>query len=105
MATKSLVDKVFEIANNRDSVIRLLAMAKSAIRHNMSADIPEIKIPVCLIWGKQDGVTPPHVAEEFHTLFPHSDLFWLDECGHSPMWEHPQKFTEILSDWLSKNDI
>ncbi len=105
MATKNLVDKVFAIANNRESVIRLLAMAKSAIRHNMSADIPNIEIPVCLIWGKQDGVTPPHVAEEFHKLFPSSELFWLDKCGHSPMWEHPKLFTETLSNWLSKNAI
>jgi len=101
MATKSLVDKVFGIANNRESVIRLLAMAKSAIRHNMSSDIPKITIPVCLIWGKQDGVTPPHVAEEFHKLFPNSELFWLDKCGHSPMWEHPKLFTNILCDWLN----
>ena len=71
----------------------------------MSADIPKIKIPVCLIWGKQDGVTPPHVAQEFHSLFPNSELFWLDKCGHSPMWEHPEKFTDLLSDWLSKNAI
>lgn len=102
MATKSLVDKVFGIANNRDSVIRLLAMAKSAIRHNMSKDIPKLKYPVCLIWGKQDGVTPPHVAEEFHSLFSNSELFWIDKCGHSPMWEHPKLFTEILCAWLSK---
>jgi pimeloyl-ACP methyl ester carboxylesterase len=66
MATKKLVDNVFEIANNRNSVVRLLAMAKSAIRHNMSKDIPHLDFPVCLIWVKQDGVTPPHVAEEFH---------------------------------------
>jgi pimeloyl-ACP methyl ester carboxylesterase len=103
MATKKLVDNVFEIANNRNSVIRLLAMAKSAIRHNMSKDIPHLDFPVCLIWGKQDGVTPPHVAEEFHKLFSRSDLFWIDKCGHSPMWEHPEQFLDILVKWLEKN--
>ena len=100
MATKKLVDHVFKIANKRDSVVRLLAMAKSAIRHNMSKDVPRLNFPVCLIWGKQDGVTPPHVAEEFHRLFPKSDLFWIDKCGHAPMWEHPKEFVEILEKWL-----
>ena len=52
MATKELVDNVFEIANNRNSVIRLLAMAKSAIRHNMSKDIPELDFSVCPHLGK-----------------------------------------------------
>ena len=103
MATKKLVDHVFEIANKRESVIRLLAMAKSAIRHNMSKDIPKLDFPVCLIWGKQDGVTPPHVAEEFHSLFPQSDLYWIDQCGHSPMWEHPKEFLRILEEWLPQH--
>lgn len=100
MATKSLVDNVFKIANDRNSVIRLLTMAKSAIRHNMSNDIPNLDFPVCLIWGKNDGVTPPHVAEEFHRLFKDSELYWIDKCGHSAMWEHPEEFSKILLKWL-----
>ena len=100
-ATKKLVNKIFDIVNKSDSVIRLLAFAKSAIRHNMSEDLPNMNMPICLIWGKQDKVTPPHVAEEFQSLFPNSELFWIDKCGHSPMWEHPEKFSEITIDWLN----
>ena len=66
---KKLVDHVFKIANKRDSVVRLLAMAKSAIRHNMSKDVPQLNFSCLPNLGKQDGVTPPHVAEEFHRLF------------------------------------
>ena len=89
VATKDLVDRVFDIANKRESVVRLLAFAKSAIRHNMAEDLPTLNIPTCLIWGKYDKVTPPHVAEEFHALLPKSDLFWVDNCGHAPMWDSP----------------
>ena len=78
-------------------------MAKSAIRHNMSNDIPHLDFPVCLVWGKQDSVTPPEVAEEFHSLFKRSDLYWIDKCGHSPMWEHPEEFSQILCTWLNAN--
>ena len=102
-ATKELVDKVFDIANKRDSVIRLLAFAKSAIRHNMAADLPKIKSPSCLIWGKFDKVTPPHVAEEFASLLPNSSLYWVDNCGHAPMWEHPEEFSKIAMKWLKNN--
>ena len=102
MATKKLVDEVFEIANKRDSLIRLLAMAKSAIRHNMSKDIPNLNMPVCLIWGKQDIVTPPRVAEEFDSLFPNSELYWIEKCGHAAMWERPAEFLEIIQPWLKK---
>ena len=89
VATKSLVDEIYETVNNRNKLIRILAYAKSAIRHNMSKDLPKIKTPTCLIWGKNDIVTPPNVAEEFHKLLPNSDLFWIDKCGHAAMMEHP----------------
>ena len=35
-ATKDLIDEVFILINDRSKVVRLLAMAKSAIRHNMA---------------------------------------------------------------------
>ena len=101
MATKELVDKVYEIANKNELTIRLVLMAKSAIRHNMSKDLPNINSPVCLIWGKQDSVTPPTVAEEFNSLIPNSDLFWIDKCGHAAMWEHPKEFAKIVKRWIS----
>jgi len=103
VATKELVDKVFEIANKRDSTVRLLAFAKSAIRHNMAADLPKMKLPSCLIWGKFDKVTPPHVAEEFNSLLPNSSLYWVDNCGHAPMWENPEEFSKIAMKWLQNN--
>ena len=101
IATKELVDGVFKIVNDRSSVIRTLSIAKSAIRHNMANDIPDIKQPTCIIWGKQDAVTPPEVAEDFHKLLPNSDLYWLDKCGHAAMMEKPEEFNKILDDWFT----
>jgi len=101
-ATKELVDEVFEITNDRTKVIRILAMAKSAIRHNMRDEIKKFDVPVCLIWGKNDNVTPPEVAEEFHRLLPQSELHWIDKCGHAPMMERPQEFNNILSSYLER---
>ncbi|MBN4052375.1 alpha/beta hydrolase [Sphingobacteriaceae bacterium AH-315-L07] len=68
----------------------------------MREDLPSIKVPVCLIWGKNDNITPPAVAEEFHKLMPHSELHWINKCGHAAMMEHPEKFNKILDDWLSR---
>ena len=105
VATKELVDEVFETVNDRSKLIKILAMAKSAIRHNMGADLPKMKLPTCIIWGKNDNVTPPNVADEFHKLLPNSNLFWINKCGHAPMMEHPSKFNKILFDWLSSKII
>jgi len=100
VATDELVDNVFAIANNRVSILRLLGYAKSAIRHNMAKDLPSLTMPVCLIWGERDKVTPPKVADEFHSLLPNSELNWIPLCGHAPMWEHPEEFSKIVLQWL-----
>ena len=55
--------------------------------------------------GKNDKVTPPHVAEEFHKLFKNSELHWISKCGHAPMWEQPEKFSKISLNWLKKHII
>ncbi|WP_299012893.1 alpha/beta hydrolase [uncultured Polaribacter sp.] len=101
-ASKELVDEVFRIVNDRNSAIRTLAIAKSAIRHNMSKDLPEMSQPTCLVWGKQDTVTPPEVAIDFHKLLPDSELFWIDKCGHAAMMEKPEEFNSIVDNWLTE---
>ncbi|MHA4896632.1 alpha/beta fold hydrolase [Pedobacter sp. PWIIR3] len=101
-ATKELVDEVFKTINERSKVIRILALAKSAIRHNMSKELSRITIPVSLIWGKQDKVTPPEVADEFHQLLPNSELNWVDLCGHAPMMERPEVFNDYLDKFLNR---
>jgi len=100
IATPELVDEVFEITRNRLKVIKILALAKSAIRNNLGEELNQIKVPTCLIWGKNDIVTPPFVAEEFKKLIPHAELHFIDKCGHAPMMEVPAEFNEILHTFL-----
>ena len=102
VATKEIVDEVYETVNDRNKLVKTLAIAKSAIRHNMAKDLPKMVLPVCIIWGKNDTVTPPEVAVEFHDLLPDSDLFWVDKCGHAAMMEHPDEFNDILFKWLQE---
>ena len=104
-ATPELIDEVYKLVNDRHSVIRLLAMAKSAIRHNMKDDLHKINIPVALIWGRNDKITPPEVAVEFNEMLPDSELHWIDKCGHAPMMEHPQEFNRLLKDFLDRKGI
>ncbi len=105
VATKEVVDEIFETVNNRNKAIRVLALAKSAIRHNMGKDLPAMNTPTCVIWGKNDSVTPPEVAEDFEKLLPDANLFWIDKCGHAPMMEYPEKFNEILENWLKERNL
>lgn len=102
MATDELVDECFEITNNRLKVIKILALAKSAIRNNLGEELNQIKQPTCLIWGNNDTITPPFVGKEFNKLIPNSELHFIDKCGHAPMMEVPGEFNKILNGFLTK---
>ena len=105
VATKEIVDDVYATVNDRIKLIKTLAIAKSAIRHNMAHDLPKMLMPTCIIWGKNDKVTPPNVAEEFERFMPNAELFWIDKCGHAPMMEHPDEFNRLLDQWLQSRSF
>ncbi|MBS1751659.1 MAG: alpha/beta hydrolase [Bacteroidetes bacterium] len=102
MATKELVDEMFAITTNRLKVIKIIALAKSAIRNNLGEELNGIKQPTLLVWGNNDTITPPFVGREFNKLIPNSELQFIDKCGHAPMMEVPDEFNKILHQFLTK---
>jgi len=102
IATKEIVDGVFEMVNDRNKALRIVVTAKSAIRHNLSDKLHEVKVPALLVWGKQDRITPPFVGEEFDKLLPNSELVLIDKCGHAPMMEVPDQFNTAYEQFLNK---
>jgi pimeloyl-ACP methyl ester carboxylesterase len=102
VASKDLVDEVFNVTRSIPKCMSIVAIAKSAQRHNMASEIPRITVPTLLVWGLNDTITPPQVGYEFNRLMPNSSLRFIDQCCHAPMMEHPSKFNRILDDYLAK---
>ena len=102
VATKEVVDEVYDIVNDRSKALRVVVAAKSAVRNNLEKLVHEITAPVLLVWGKQDTVTPSWVGEKFHDLLPNSKLELFDKCGHAPMMERPEQFNKTLETFLDK---
>lgn len=100
-ATKELVDEVFETTKSIPKCLRIVAIAKSAQRHNMADEIGKITQPTLLVWGLNDTITPPLVAHEFNKLIPNSELHFIDKCCHAPMMERPKDFNNILDKFLN----
>lgn len=99
-ASKELIDEIFDIVSDREKALRVVVLAKSAVRHHLGVELNNIKVPCQLIWGRQDNITPPFVAEEFQKLIPHAQLHWIEECGHAAMMEQPEKFNKLLEHFL-----
>jgi len=102
VASQELIDEVYDIVNDRNKAIRIIATAKSAVRHNLGDKLHQITAPTLLVWGKQDQITPVFVAEKFHELIENSKLIFIDECGHAPMMEHPEQFNNSLENFLQE---
>ncbi len=102
LVTDQMIDDVIRVTSNRRNFRTLIQIAKSAKGDNVAARLKDITCPVLLVWGRQDQITPPDVAEEFHRYLSNSELVWLDKCGHAPMMEHPQDFAGLVGRWWDK---
>lgn len=100
IATKQLVDDVFETISDNRKAIRIIKTARVTQRSYVGDILPKIHKQVLLIWGAQDTVTPPKVAVQFKHLLPNATLFFIEACGHAPMMEKPVEFNSILAGFL-----
>lgn len=101
-ATDELVAEVFQTTKDNRKCFRIVKMAKSANRNYVAALLPDIHTKTLLIWGEDDKITPPDVAQEFKRLLPQASLVMLSQCGHAPMMERPAAFNIALETFLGE---
>ena len=69
--------------------------------------LSELKMPVQLIWGRDDRLVPSSHATILERLLPHVQVQVWDDCGHLPQIEHSTQFNKAaLAFWggLSRNE-
>lgn len=101
-ATEELVDEMLEIVNDRPRAFRLLKIARSADEETVTEQLSQLDMPSLLVWGRDDIITPPEVAEEFRDRMPNARLEFIDKCGHAPMIEHPDTFNALTLDFFEE---
>lgn len=90
------IDRAHRELSDRGGARAMVKLSRSARRDHLGDRIGEIQTPTLLIWGKNDVVTPPEAAHEFHRLIKDSRLVWFDRCGHAPMIESADGFAAEL---------
>src|SRR5262249_43351753 len=100
LVTDGWVEDVHRVLTTPASALRVLRLARDARRDNLEGRLEEIRVPALLVWGLEDRITPPEVAERFRALLPDAQLWQLPRCGHAPMLEWPEPFADIVADWL-----
>jgi len=62
--------------------------------------LPKIETPTLIVWGKKDGLIPHKFAEQFHAGIKESKFVTMEDCGHTPYFEKPDKFCKIVLEFL-----
>jgi 2-hydroxy-6-oxonona-2,4-dienedioate hydrolase len=101
LVTPEWVESVRRVVTTPASALRVIRFARAAKRHNVEDRLASIETPALLVWGKNDRITSPEVAERFHALLPDSRLVFLSSCGHAPMLERPEAFNGAVTEWLA----
>jgi pimeloyl-ACP methyl ester carboxylesterase len=96
------VASVERTVTTRFSALRVLRVARAARTRNIEPLLHTIEAPALIVWGGNDRVTPPSVAERFHQLIPRSTMVFLPRCGHAAMLEQPAAFSSIVRHWLAE---
>jgi pimeloyl-ACP methyl ester carboxylesterase len=102
LVTPSWVEAIRGLLTTRATAMRVLRFARAARHHSLESELPRLAVPTLLVWGKDDRITPPDVAERFHALIPNSELVYLPNCGHAAMLEQPRAFADVVGQWLQE---
>jgi pimeloyl-ACP methyl ester carboxylesterase len=81
------------------------ALRARAERIDYLSDVfPNINIPTLVVVGRQDEFTPVAMAETMQQNLKNCKLVVIEDAGHMPNLEHPDKFNPILLDFLDSVD-
>ncbi len=96
-----VADAVF--AENMRSAFVNQALVDSMRRGEdlLDGHLHEIQSPALIVWGREDHLTPPALAERQHAEIPGSQLVFLDRCGHAPQVEQPEQLTAVVERFLA----
>jgi pimeloyl-ACP methyl ester carboxylesterase len=69
-------------------------------RPDLRPYLRDLHMPVLIVCGRQDQVTPPTFARGLARLIPSAHLAFVDRCGHLLPLERPHELVALLRQWL-----
>ncbi len=71
---------------------------------NLSGRLGEIEAPTLIAWGEKDRMIPVRYAGKFHSKVKGSSLAIIKSSGHTPYFEKPEVFSDIILEFLRKSN-
>jgi pimeloyl-ACP methyl ester carboxylesterase len=101
-------DELLEIfltpTQDKEAVRAFIAIFKASTRNTYSPSVkkilPNLQIPMLLIWGQKDRWVPPALAQTFAQYNQNLQLLTLENVGHCPHDESPEQVNKMILDWI-----
>lgn len=74
----------------------LIAFTQSGGYRSFQAKLAQLQQPTLILWGEHDRILGTRDATRFQQAIPHSQLIWIQQCGHVPHLEQPQITAEAI---------
>ena len=94
---------VLRLLREEDWVIQRTLANMATGRELMNGKLGSVTMPVLIVWGKQDALTPLLVGQEMHREMPQSVLAILDSCGHIAPVECHERVLREMQSFLAAN--
>jgi 3-oxoadipate enol-lactonase len=89
------------LIDNAQPLDAYLGQWEACVRHNTTARLGQLQMPVLICVGRDDIITHVEMSRRLHALIPHSRLEVLDECGHGLLWEKPEEINQLALDFFA----
>jgi pimeloyl-ACP methyl ester carboxylesterase len=98
---KELVERIKNITLSTSVSTVTGTLAALAQRNETCTTLTDISVPVLIICGKEDVITPPAQSEFLHRNINNSTLQIIDKAGHLSNLEQPAEFNKHINDFIS----
>jgi len=97
--------KALDTAEGRYALIQTARQIVPVNVKELISRYKTIKVPTLILWGREDKIVPLEVGNFLHQAISHSELAIIDQCGHMPHEEEPDKALAIVERFLKINDV
>jgi pimeloyl-ACP methyl ester carboxylesterase len=99
------IDEMLSVRGTADHAAWAHAVTRAldaVARFDVTARLPEIRVPVLVLWGEWDVVLPAFVAERLAQALPDARLAIIPDCGHMPQLEAPEDTARLIAAFLDE---
>jgi pimeloyl-ACP methyl ester carboxylesterase len=79
----------------------MLRVTQEVLSADLSDRLGALQAKTMVIWGEKDTLLDPELGRKLAQRLARACFVCVERAGHNPMWDRPQRFNELLLDFLA----